>query len=188
MNLFNWLSSIVLLAASLCFGATFADKDVVKMKTWEDRILWVGLGCPGEFDPASIKDDSVKKAALKKGVEACEKIAKSGYCIYQETLAAYYYEQGVFKKGLYWANECAEQGSATGMFILWRCYFTGEGVIKDRDESVKWAFLAAAAGHKELIELLDKLQTGEESSWVREGRQKAQEWAKAHPKAFFNPD
>ena len=89
-----------------------------KFKTCEDIILWSGYDCPDQFDPYLIKDNISKKSALEKGLKLCEEKAKEGICGNQELLAIYYYsEKKEFKKGLYWLNKCAVQGSSKGKFI-----------------------------------------------------------------------
>ncbi len=162
-----------------------------KFKTAEDLILWSGYDCPDRFDPSLIKDDITKKSALEKGLKLCEEKAKEGVCCNQELLGIYYYsEKKEFKKGLYWLNKCAEQGSSRGMYILSYAYVKGLGVVQDEDESFKWLYLAAAAGDEDAIKNLNILhsQFGFSHKTMMPGKKNAQVWMKENPKAFFNPD
>lgn len=189
------ISYKAILIAITAFLFTAASSEAIeaynKFKTCEDLILWSGYGCPDEFDPHSIKDNISKKTALEHGLKLCEEKAKEGVCGSQEILAIYYYsEKKEFKKGLFWLNSCAVQGSARGMYILSYAYANGLGVVQDEDECFKWLFLAAAAGDEEAIESLDALhnQFGFYEKTMQQGKKNAQTWMKKHPEIFFNPN
>lgn len=67
-------------------GSLFSDTSKVHLENSNDTILWVGYGCPLEFDSSTIKD-SEKKEAFKKGLTICEEKARNNDCDYQAILA-----------------------------------------------------------------------------------------------------
>lgn len=100
-----------------------------------------------------------------------------------------YYETKDTKKGLYWAFKGAKEGSAECMVILFDAYAKGNGVVQDIDESIKWLFLAAAAGDKASIEKFKNAYKGGCSlELLQEGRKRAVRWQHEHPEAFFSPE
>ena len=164
------------------------EKPCNNCKTVEDLFLWAGYNCPDQFNPRLVKDSISKKAALEIGLKLCEEHAKEGICGNQELLAIYYFsEKKEFKKGLYWLNKCAPQGSSRGMYILSYAYMHGLGVVQDEDECFKWLYLAAAAGDEEAIKNLKALhnQFGLSERSMQQGKRNAQAWVKEHPEVFL---
>lgn len=194
MKLFYRLFRAALMTVSLCFTPAFSDFDPsrIKLKTEEDAILWAGCRWPYDFDPDIVKkDESTKNEALINGLERFEKIAKDGADIsHKQILAAYYFTEGMYQDALYWANQSAKRGTSKEMYILYKGYAKGLGVIQDLEESAKWLFLAVARGNEDAIKTLDELQKDNSfnsAEWVKRGKEKAQEWVKEHPSFFFIP-
>lgn len=192
---------LVLLFSNVCCFAnsktsTEEFTSRVKLVTSYDAILWFGLDMPDEFDPRCLNNEE-KEEALANGLLVCEEKAKQGNSLYQSLLAEYYYtsiKNPNIKKGLYWAKKAAEQGMTYGgMSLLKDAYLTGTGVVKDQEEGLKWAILAAAKGDKYLKEKLDEFV---KASWTNEflkesldeGQRRAKKWMSEHEDAFFSPD
>lgn len=194
MQLVYRLFSAALVIFSHCFTLCFSDFDSnrIKLKTEEDAILWAGCRWPYDFEPNTVKkDEFTKNEALVNGLKRVEKIAKDGADItHKQILAAYYFTEGKYQDALYWASESAKKGASKGMYILYKGYAKGLGVIQDLEESAKWLFLAVARGNEDAIKALDDLQKDNSfnsAEWVKRGREKAQEWVKEHPSFFFVP-
>lgn len=193
MNCFLKHAFSILSAALLLVTVNAPASECENINTFEDHILWAGCNYQTPFDPGLIKDEEAKKNVINKGLQCLESTAKNGNQITQRILSCYYYYDAKdFKKGLYWAIQCAEHGAGEGMLVLYYAYANGEGVLKNYEESCKWLFLAAATGNELGVSTLEKCKkeiNGFESmDWVMQGQKKAQEWVKEHPKAFFNPD
>ncbi len=164
------------------------DKRKCRIETCSDIILWAGYEWPDHFDSRLIKDTIDKEQAFEHGLKLVKERAIDGELLDQATLAGYYYERREFKKSLYWAHKCAEGGSPEGMSILRAAYAQGSGVVQDLEESMKWCFLAAAAGSEPDIKILKEINSKNLSNdTVEAGRKSAQAWVKDHQHIFFNP-
>lgn len=190
--MFKKLCTLTILSLVAVSTVLVAEDGAIKIDTYEDCILFAGYGYPIEFDPSLIKDEASKKAAFEKGLKKCEEMSREGCFAHQEILAVYYSHIKDFKKSLYWANKCAEQGSSRGMHFLAYAYINGEGILQDLDEGLKWLFLAVASGNEGSInwlhELKENIEDFNSNERVMQCKKNAQDWIKEHPKAFFNPD
>lgn len=157
-----------------------------------EALVWLGCDNPDEPYPKSCKSDAEKQNLLNSGVTICENRAREGNSVHQMLLASYhYFTTKNTKRALYWANMSAEQGNTSGMLILFDAYKSGNGVIGDAEEGTKWLWLAASLGNehaKNFMEhpiVVDLLKNQEFANSIYE---KARNWMKDHPQAFFNPD
>lgn len=196
MKYFIYFLQVNALASLFCFSATiFAQEEKeskFKITTYEDFILWAGHDFHSEFDPNLIKDEKLKKSALKDGLKIVGERAKEGDRFNQECLAVYYFIEHDYRKSLYWALKSAEQGSSAGMEILACAYANGKGVLEDSEESIKWFILGEAVGGEQAKRFLVRIRTEYKDfdTWdfVKQGKLKAKEWMEKHPEAFFSPD
>jgi TPR repeat protein len=175
--------------ASSSLGAVENKK--VKIETYEDVILYTGIleefGCVSDFN--LVKNSDSKSEMFEKGLKIVENGAKLGLLFDQETLANYYCtEKKDFKKGLYWAKQCAEKGSGDGMHLLLNAYRKGNGVIQNTEEAFKWYFLASAAGIEFNHEFVKSVRDNSNNNIIQSAKKKAQDWMNEHPEAFFSPN
>jgi TPR repeat protein len=182
---------ILLSVLFLCFLAIgsfcFADDG-----QFIDDMVWLGCDNLDEPYPKAFKDNVEKRDLLNKGLAICENRAREGNSIYQVLLASYhYFTTKNTKRALYWANKSAEQGNSSGMLILFDAYKSGNGVIGDAEEVIKWLWLADSLGNEHAKNLMkhagviDLLKDKQFANLVYE---KARKWMRDHPQAFFNPD
>lgn len=104
---------------------------------------------------------------------------------YSEILARYYDAKKDVQKKAYWSLKGANNGSSHCMALIAIAYKKGEGVQRDLNEAMKWAYLAVAAGHKIVREEMQKLNINSVDKGSRlvmvEGKRRADEWMKLHP-------
>lgn len=179
-----------------CFGYTQEEEEFlsrVKISTCYDIILWFGQDYPDFFDPTNLSKEECK-IALKKGLEVCDQKAKNGDVISQGLLAQYYFtsiKNTNYPKALYWAHEAAKQGCSESMLILHNSYISGTGVVMDLEEGLKWCFLAAAKGNKEMKEKANKITNDsfhveKIKPIIDESRSRANLWMNQHKELFFS--
>jgi len=190
LKLFNIF--LLTLAVSFSFFGIYATDDScinVKLLTYEDCIIWVGCGCPDQFDPKNIHEGPEKEKNLINGLVYQEERAIEGNVVNQEILAGYYFtHKKDFRKGVYWSQQAVLHGCSRAMSFLRFAYFNGNGVIEDSAEGFKWAFLAAARGEEFDKNLIEKIKTiNSKSIDLLEGKKRAQIWENEHPKAFLAP-
>jgi TPR repeat protein len=177
-----FISLCFLLAGNFCFSD----------EAYIEDILWVGCDDINEPYPKTCQNNTEKQVLLNKGLTICESRSLEGSSIHQLLLASYhYFTTKNTKKALYWANKCAEQGNTSGMLILFDAYKSGNGVIGDAEEGLKWLWLASSLKNEHAKNIMqnavvvDLLCDRQFANLVYE---KSRQWMRDHPEAFFNPN
>lgn len=111
---------------------------------------------------------------------------------FSEILARYYALKKDTKKSLYWSFKAAEHGSSFCMHLLAISYRTGDGVVQDLEEGIKWVYLAAAAGSEVCRQWVnqhssDLLHEGI-APILKEAQKRAKNWMESHQELFFSPN
>lgn len=110
-----------------------------------------------------------------------------------EVLSRYYLLKKDSKKSLYWAFKAAENGSSFCMFILSNAYRSGNGVVQDIEEGIKWAYLGAAAGNDWCTKWVNEYGTSDLSyeefaPLFKEAKKRANQWMKEHSEIFISAE
>lgn len=137
--------------------------------------------------------------AFPKGIAFYEQLAeKKSESRARETLFRFYSMSstkfGNITRSLFWAHRDAEFGGSSGMLQLAYAYATGNGVIEDAEESIKWILLAQHAGDYGKAYAKEIIKETENSSLKQaflerqpSSLKKAKVWMQGHPDAFFTP-
>lgn len=155
-------------------------------------LVWIGCDDLNAPFPKICKNETEKQALLNKGMVICENKALEGSDLHQMALANYhYFVTKNTKRSLYWALKCAEQGNPNGMLLLFDAYKSGNGVIPDAEEAMKWLWLASSLGNpgaKEIMQHPNAKKLFQDSHFANRVYERCQQWMKDDPKAFFNPN
>ncbi len=94
---------------------------------------------------------------------------------------------------MYWAFKGADNGSYPCMAILSDAYRSGEGMVQDLEEEIKWTYLAAAAGDKWSQQWIQKngvsfLTDEQFAPIMREAKKRANLWMQEHPEIFISSE
>lgn len=159
---------------------------------------WVDDGYSVNYDPSTLTDQEMENftqiglQVLSDKFNESKSFEEAAYCCM--VLSLFYHENNKndVKKYLYWALKGAEKGSPNCMLLLCDAYKSGSGVVQDLEESLKWKFLAAAAGDEDSSKWVNgdgrKLMSYKKTaSMMTEGQRRAMVWAEAHKDAFFSP-
>ena len=108
-------------------------------------------------------------------------------------LLGYFCEKRDLKKAMYWAFKGAENGSSFCMSFLSAAYRSGEGVVQDLEEGIKWMYLGAAAGDAGCKQWVQKngilfLTDENFAPIMREAKKRANQWMQDHPDIFISAE
>lgn len=157
---------------------------------------WVGEGgYDANYDESELnekkKEQCVNNGLKVMAEEFDEADSSESRCYFSETLARYYLLKKDTKKYLFWSFKAAENGSCSCMRVLAAAYGKGDGVIKDLEESIKWAYLGAASGDEYSKQWVKKhgyyeyIHDDQLSPIFKEARKRAKDWMDAHWELFF---
>jgi TPR repeat protein len=174
-----------LLMSSFCFSDDGSDKFI-------QDVIWIGCNNLNEPCPKICKNNTERQELLNNGLSICEKKAAEGSLGHQLTLASYhYFITKNTQRSLYWANKCAEQGNTDGMLLLFDAYKSGNGVVGDAEEALKWLWLASSLGNehaKELMKHANVINLFNDQKFANLVYERARQWMRDHPNAFFDPN
>lgn len=162
--------------------------------TWEGCVLVAGWdnAVDFEYDISNLTEEE-KNSAIEKGLEnLAYNVSKEELKDLNTTvLTGYFYIKKDFKKSMYWAFKGVEIGSSYCMRILSNAYRSGEGVVQNLEEGVKWVYLGAAAGDEWCQKWVKKNGiTGLTNEYMapilKEARKRANQWMNEHPELFIS--
>lgn len=201
-NVFMIFSAVV----CLCFGyqaceASEEEIDPVIYKlcsSVEGVLLYYGLEEGRDIIEVAQLTEKQKEEYKNKGLKVITERFENAdshetASLFSGTLAQYYFFKEDTKKGISWSLKAVENGSSKCMRYLANAYYTGNGVVQDLEESVKWKFLGAAAGDeicKEWVKEQGTVLLFDETAAliVKEGQKRAKKWMEAHRELFFTPN
>lgn len=86
------------------------------------------------------------------------------------------------ERGLYWLNEGAKRGDRRSLDLLFRIYYLGRLVPKDRVEYTKWLLLAYAYGDRDLDGLIKNVYRYDlDAAQIAEAERRAKAWLDRYP-------
>lgn len=164
------------------------------MKTWEGYVLFSGWvnGKECGYDVSTLTKEE-KEAIIEFGLLVISINSESKqYAKWNPTiLANYHYQKKDYKKAMYWAFKGAENGSPECMQFLSNAYRSGDGLVQDVVEGIKWTYLAAAAGDSWCRQWVKKngisgLINEYMAPILREAQKRASQWMNEHPEVFVS--
>ena len=78
----------------------------------------------------------------------------------QNDLALLFLEHSKPSIALYWLNLAIKQDNPDSMHLLGKCYLSGNGVTKDKNQAIMWISKAATLGHQIALKQMDGIQFG----------------------------
>lgn len=166
------------------------------MKTWEGYVLLVGWDGAKDcdYDTSTLSKED-KELCIIIGLSIIESNAElDEYKKLNPTILSNYYNyKKEFKKAMYWAFKGAENGSPDCMLLLSNAYRSGNGLVQDVAEGVKWTYLGAAAGDawcKQWIKDngISGLMNEYMAPIILEGQKRANQWMREHSEVFISAE
>lgn len=126
-----------------------------------------GIGILAEMAQKGNKEAEEQLLGVHQKIQEAKERFRAG--VRNPSTASGYYEMGMYckagdgyycypKEAVGYFRKAAEKDHIHAQYQLALAYYTGAGVKKDEDESIRWLEKAAAKSHKEAGELLAKLQ------------------------------
>jgi len=161
-------------------------KDEIEAVKWYRKAADQNLA-GAQFNLASCYDRGQGVAKdMTEAVKWYRKAADQNLALAQFNLGScYMHGEGVAlneMEAVKWYRKAAEQNCADAQYNLGRCYLRAQGVAQDNVEGYKWYLLSSAQGYEIAKASIAKLEAALPPKQVAEGKQRANDWLKNHPK------